>query len=55
MRPDDATRIRHMIEAAETAGQFVAGRQPSDLDENRMPLFALVRAIKVIDQLRPQL
>jgi uncharacterized protein with HEPN domain len=50
MPPDDAIRIRHMIEAAETARQFVVGRQRSDLDENRMLLFALVRAIEVIGE-----
>jgi uncharacterized protein with HEPN domain len=39
-----------MIEAAETARQFIAGRQRSALDENRMLLFALVRAIEVIGE-----
>ena len=26
MRSDDAVRLQHMIDAAETAGQFMAGR-----------------------------
>jgi uncharacterized protein with HEPN domain len=50
MRPDDAIRVRHMIEAAETARQFVAGRQRTDLDGDRMLLFALVRAVEIIGE-----
>ncbi len=41
MPPDDAIRIRHMIEAAEDAGRFVAGRARRDLDTDRMLIFAL--------------
>jgi len=32
--PDDQTRIQHMIEAAETAGNFVSGRARADLDSD---------------------
>jgi hypothetical protein len=31
MRPDDRTRVLHMIEAAETVGAFVAARRRADL------------------------
>lgn len=50
MRPDDLVRLRHMIEAAETACQFIEGRQRSELDADRMLLFALVRAVEVIGE-----
>ena len=50
MQPDDATRIRHMVEAAETAERFIAGRQRTDLDTDQMLLFALIRAIEIIGQ-----
>lgn len=50
MLPEDAIRIGHMIEAAEAAEGFIAGRQRSDLDSDRMLLFALVRAIEVIGE-----
>ena len=50
MRPDDTTRIRHMIEAIETAQRFVAGRQRRDLDTDQMLLFALVRAIEIVGE-----
>ena len=50
MRPDDRVRILHMIEAAEAALGFVAGRERADLDRDTMLLFALVRAIEVIGE-----
>lgn len=50
MHPHDKIRIRHMIEAAQAAQQFVAGRQRDDLDTDQMLLFALVRAIEIIGE-----
>lgn len=49
MPPDDAIR-RHMIDAAEDAGRFVAGRARRDLDTDRMLIFALSRAIEIIGE-----
>ncbi len=40
----------HMVEAAETAITFAEGRRRSDLDQDRMLLFALVRAIEIIGE-----
>lgn len=40
MSPDDRWRIRHMIEAAEQALQFLHGRQRADLDTDSMLCFA---------------
>lgn len=39
-----------MIDAAESVGQFMAGRQRVDLDRDRMLLFAVVRAVEVIGE-----
>lgn len=50
MRHDDAIRIRHMIEAAETTQNFIAGRLRSDLDTDQMLSFALARAIEIIGE-----
>ncbi|MDB5481022.1 MAG: uncharacterized protein JWO83_2075 [Caulobacteraceae bacterium] len=50
MRPDDAIRIRHMIEAGETVARFVAGRQRGDIDSDEMLRFALVRAVEIIGE-----
>jgi hypothetical protein len=36
MLAEDRGRLRHMIEAAESARQFIPDRQRSDLDEYRM-------------------
>lgn len=50
MRPDDPTRIAHMIDACEEIGRFIAGRSASDLEGDRLLLFALVRAIEVLGE-----
>lgn len=50
MWPEDGVRIRHMIDAAETAIGFAAGRTRSDLDTDRMLLLALERAIEIIGE-----
>ena len=50
MQREDRVRVLHMIEAGETALEFISGRQRADLDSDRMLLFALVRAIEVIGE-----
>jgi uncharacterized protein with HEPN domain len=50
MPPEDRIRLLHMIEATETALNFVTGRQRADLDSYQMLLFALVRAIEIIGE-----
>ena len=55
MPPEDRTRLLHMIDAVETALEFVSGRQREDLDDDRMLLFALVRAIEIIGEAAGQL
>jgi uncharacterized protein with HEPN domain len=50
MQPDDLTRVRHMLEAAENAQHFIAGKNRADLDTDPMLLFALVRAIEIIGE-----
>lgn len=39
-----------MVDAAEAALRFVAGRQRRDLDADRMLLFALVRAVEIVGE-----
>jgi uncharacterized protein with HEPN domain len=48
--PDDRIRIQHMIEAAESALEFVSGRSRGDLETDRMLLFALIRAIEIVGE-----
>ena len=50
MHAEDVARIRHMVDAAETVGQFMFGRKRADLDSDRMLLFAVVRAIEVVGE-----
>jgi uncharacterized protein with HEPN domain len=50
MRPEDRTRILHMIEQAEIIADFVSGRERSDLNSDRMLLYALLRAVEVFGE-----
>lgn len=50
MQDEDRIRLLHMVEAAETAQDFISGRKREDLDTDRMLLFALVRAIELIGE-----
>jgi uncharacterized protein with HEPN domain len=50
MPPEDRTRILHMIEASESAINFVTGRHRDDLNSDQMLLFALVRAIEIVGE-----
>ena len=50
MSPHDEIRLRHMAEAAESALSFLEGRARADLDDNKMLLFALVRAVEIVGE-----
>lgn len=50
MGPEDVVRIRHMIEAADSAMTFALGRTRADLDKDQMLKFALVQAIQVVGE-----
>jgi uncharacterized protein with HEPN domain len=50
MREPDEIRIRHMIEAAESAAVFIQGKSRADLEHQQMLLFALVRAIEIVGE-----
>jgi uncharacterized protein with HEPN domain len=55
LKSDDAIRIRHMIEAAQTAQRFIAGRQRVDLDSDGMLLFAVIRAVGIVGEAASQI
>jgi len=50
MKPDDAVRIHHMIDAGKTAQSFVVGRQRDDIDTDEMLRFALLQAVQIIGE-----
>jgi len=46
----DRIRVRHMIEAAESAVEFSAGREHAELYTDKMLLFAVARAIEIVGE-----
>ncbi len=47
---DDATRLRHMRDAAIEARCFIGDRTRKDLDSDRMLILALVKDIEIIGE-----
>jgi uncharacterized protein with HEPN domain len=50
MSPADRIRLQHLVDAADAAARFSAGRTRSDLDHDEMLLFALVRAVEIVGE-----
>jgi uncharacterized protein with HEPN domain len=50
MNTDDVTRLKHMLEAAQTAIVFMAGENRASLDGDRKLVFAVVRAVEIIGE-----
>ena len=50
MSDPDEIRLRHMLDAAELAAGFAAGRQRSDLDDDPMLLHASVNCLLIIGE-----
>ncbi len=50
MRPDDVIRLRHMLDAASEAREFVAYNSRNDLDTDRKLTLSLVKSIEIIGE-----
>jgi uncharacterized protein with HEPN domain len=50
MSPDDRIRLRHMADAIDSASQFLEGRSRAELEDDRMLVFALVRAVEIVGE-----
>jgi len=50
MQKDDLIRLRHMLDAAQEAISFVAGKSRRDLNLNRMLALSLVKDIEIIGE-----
>jgi uncharacterized protein with HEPN domain len=48
--PDDAIRVRHMLDAAREAMSFATGRSRADLDRDRMLVLAIVKDVEIIGE-----
>ena len=49
-KPDDTTRLLHIVEAAGTAIQFTKGKTSDDLGRDEMLSLALVRLLEIIGE-----
>lgn len=47
---DDSVRLRHMLDYAEEAVKFSAGRNRTELDSDRLFSLAMVRLVEVIGE-----
>jgi uncharacterized protein with HEPN domain len=54
MRPEDRTRIQHLIEAATKAVAYTAGRSRSDLDEDELLRLALTKLVEIVGEAAKQ-
>ncbi len=50
MYVDDQQRIRHMLDAALNATEFITDKSRNDLNKNPMLLFALVKTLEIIGE-----
>ena len=49
-KPDDRTRLRHMLDAGLDAQRFAAGRTRADLESDRGLALILVKCIEIIGE-----
>ena len=49
-KPDDETRLRHMLEAAKQAQSFMKGRKKESLTTDSMLLLAVVKAVEIVGE-----
>lgn len=49
-QPDDVARLRHMLDAALKAVQFVRGRNRGDLDADEQLTLSLTRLLEIIGE-----
>jgi uncharacterized protein with HEPN domain len=54
MPPEDAVRLRHLVDAAETAIRFVDGRARADLDDDEMLRLALTKLVEIVGEAAKQ-
>ena len=54
MPPDDDVRLRHLVDAAETAIRFASDRSRADLDTDEMLALALTKLVEIVGEAAKQ-
>lgn len=47
---NDLVRLRHMLDAAEDACRFLAGKARADLDADRVLTLAVIKSIEIVGE-----
>jgi uncharacterized protein with HEPN domain len=55
MQPHDDIRLRHMLDSAEEAVEFAAGKSRKDFDDDRKLLLAIIKSIEIIGEAASQI
>lgn len=55
MKPDDLTRLRHMLDASLEAVSFLGNIDAEDLAENRLVCQAVVRSLEIVGEAASQI
>ena len=55
MKPDDLTRLRHMLDAAAEAVSFLGDLDSGDLAKNRLVCQAVVRSLEIVGEAAVQI
>jgi uncharacterized protein with HEPN domain len=50
MPPEDRIRLAHMLEAISDAQAFMLGRSRPDLDNDKMLVYAVLRAVEIVGE-----
>ena len=50
MPPEDRIRLSHMLEAIADAQAFMLGRNRPDLDNDKMLVYAVLRAVEIVGE-----
>lgn len=54
MQPEDEVRLRHLVDAARTAVEFVEGRERGDIEADEMLRLALTKLVEIVGEAAKQ-
>ena len=50
MLPEDKVRVQHMLDASRDALSFAAGKERSNLDDERQLVLALIKSVEIVGE-----